>query len=160
MELRPYSSQDLDLTVALESDPDVMGHLGGPRTYDDAVRLHETRLAGVARGDLYFTIIPDGSTRPVGIVAIWETVWQGATIHELGGMLLPRYQLRGLPGPAFALAVRHARDKGIARLHAFPAVTNGASNALMRKLGFTRIGECDLDYEGSPLRCNHWTRDL
>jgi hypothetical protein len=31
----------------------------------------------------------------------------------------------------------------------------------MRKLGgFRRVEDCDLDYEGRPLRCAHWVREL
>jgi RimJ/RimL family protein N-acetyltransferase len=41
-------------------------------------------------------------------------------------------------------------------LNAFPAVTNAASNAMCRKLGFTLLEEIDYEYRGRILRCNHW----
>jgi RimJ/RimL family protein N-acetyltransferase len=160
MELLTYSERDRQLTLALESDPDVVGQLGGVVDADNAARVHERRLAGVADGNLIFTIVPDGASDPAGIIAIWRTEWESRPAHELGAMLLPRYQGRGLAGDAFALLLPYALDAGVGELHSFPAVTNGPSNAILRKLGFRRLEECDLDYEGRPIRCVHWLRDL
>jgi RimJ/RimL family protein N-acetyltransferase len=160
MKLLPYSDVDRELTYSLESDPSVMSHLGGVGTAGDAERVHQERLAAVARGDLFFTIVPDGSSESAGIMAIWRTEWNSAPIHELGGMLLPRYHAQGLTVRAFDLILPHALDKGISRLDSFPAVANRASNSVLRKLGFARLEDCDLDYHGRPLRCAHWVRDL
>ena len=160
MKLLPYSDVDRELTYSLESDPSVMSHLGGVGTAGDAERVHQERLAAVARGDLFFTIVPDGASGPVGIMAIWRTEWNSAPINELGGMLLPRYHAQGLTVRAFDLILPHALDKGISRLDSFPAVANRASNSVLRKLGFSRLEDCDLDYHGRPLRCAHWVRDL
>jgi RimJ/RimL family protein N-acetyltransferase len=160
MELLPYSDVDRDLTFALESDPSVMSHLGGVGTAADAERVHQERLAAVARGDLFFTIVPDGASDPVGILAIWRTEWNSESIHELGGMLLPQFHAQGLTVRAFELILPHVLDKGISRLDSFPAVANRPSNAVLRKLGFARLEDCDLDYDGRPLRCAHWVRHL
>ena len=161
MELRLYAESDRGLTLALESDPAVVGHLGGPVGEDAASRVHENRMAGVAGGDLIYTIVPDGGSDPIGVIAIWRSEWDGRPIHELGAMLLPRHQARGVAGRAFEQLLPLALERGVRELHAFPSVTNGPSNAIMRKLGgFRRLEDCDLDYEGRPLRCAHWIRNL
>jgi hypothetical protein len=42
-------------------------------------------------------------------------------------------------------------------MHAFPAVGNGPSNAICRKLDFELRGECDFEYPpGHWMRCNDW----
>jgi RimJ/RimL family protein N-acetyltransferase len=160
VELRTYSEPDRQLTLALETDPGVVGHLGGVRDPGDASRTHERRLAAVAGGDLFCTIVPDRGAGPAGIIAIWRSEFESRPIHELGAMLLPRYQAQGLAGQAFDLLVPRAQAHGVTELHAFPAVTNAPSNAILRKLRFRRLEDCDLDYEGRPLRCAHWIRDL
>jgi RimJ/RimL family protein N-acetyltransferase len=160
MRLLRYADGDRALTVSLESDPAVMGHLGGAVGGADAERVHRQRLAGVADGDLFFTIVPDGRDDPVGIIAIWRTEWNSETVYELGAMLIPDFQARGIAVQAFDLILPYVLEKGITRLDSFPAVANRSSNAVLAKLGFTRQQECDLDYGGRPLRCVHWVRDL
>jgi RimJ/RimL family protein N-acetyltransferase len=46
-------------------------------------------------------------------------------------------------------------------VHAFPSVANAASNAICRKLGFTLLGEYQVEYPpGHPLTINDWRLDL
>ena len=158
MRLRPYAPEDRELTLRLESDPRVVGHLGGAGDEEHAERVHRRRLDEVAAGELIFTIVP--ADEPAGVIAIWRSEWESRPIHELGAMLLPDHQARGVAFEAFQQLLPYALDRGVGLLHAFPAVTNGPSNAILRKLGFTRAEDCDLDYEGRPLRCAHWLRDL
>ncbi|MEV6597176.1 GNAT family N-acetyltransferase [Actinoplanes sp. NPDC051346] len=158
MRLRPYAEEDLRLTRRLESDPRVVGHLGGVGDERHVAQVHQRRMAAVADGDLFFTILLD--EEPVGIIAVWTGEFAGEKVYELGAMLLPDHQARGVAGRAFELLLPHVLDSGVRVLHAFPAVTNGPSNAILQKLGFTRGEDCDLDYEGRPLRCAHWVREL
>jgi RimJ/RimL family protein N-acetyltransferase len=160
MELRLYSERDRALTLAMETDPGVVGRLGGTVDEEAAARVHERRLAAVAGGDLFYTIVPDGAEEPVGLIAIWRSEWAGRPAHELGAMLLPRFQAKGVAGQAFDLLLPRAVARGVTVLHSFPGVANAPSNAILRKLGFDRLEDCDLDYEGRPLRCAHWIRDL
>ena len=148
MELRRYAEPDRALTAALESDPRVMAHLGGPG--DDADDLHEERLAG----DLYFTIVLD---EPVGVIAAWRS---DQDVYELGVLIKPEHQARGLAEQAIGLLLPHLRERGIDKLHAFITVTNKPSHAVAERVGFRRAGERDLDYRGHPLRCVHWILDV
>jgi RimJ/RimL family protein N-acetyltransferase len=166
VELLPYGESDWPLTAALETDPVVMRHLGGSALNSAAgeARLrmvHDKRLAGAAFGDRYRTIVPDGATAPVGVVAIWRTPWQGQFVAELGVMLMVDYQRSGLGVAAAWRLIDEVRAEGtVHELHAFTEVDNDGGTRTCRQLGFTLVGSCDLDYEGEPLRCNHWLKAL
>ncbi len=62
-------------------------------------------------------------------------------------MILPEYQDRGYANAVLTLLVERLRREHMHRfLHAFPAVTNGPSNALRWKAGFTNLGACELEH--------------
>lgn len=161
MNLRPYGDSDLALTRVLETDPIVMRHLGGVSGADRARAVHDKRMAGIAAGDLYRVVVPDGAAEPVGLVAIWREEFEGAEIHEFGIMFRPEHHRLGLGMAASRQIIAEFRAGGLAdRLHCFSAVGNPAIDQGAPILGFRRIGECDLDYEGRPLRCHHWVMDF
>jgi RimJ/RimL family protein N-acetyltransferase len=157
--LRPYGEDDRELTLALESDPVVKRDLGGPLGVADAERIHADRLARMAGGELFYTVWA-GPVR-CGVAAVFRTPWAGGVIHEVGVMLLPERAGQGVGPEALRLVSARARDElGLAELHAFIAVTNAAANAACRRQGWTVTEQVDVDYEGRPLRCNHWILDL
>jgi RimJ/RimL family protein N-acetyltransferase len=161
MSLRPYDDSDLALTEALEMDQRVMLHLGGVSDAAGARAVHEKRMAGIAAGDLYRVVVPDGATEPVGLVAVWREEFEGAEIHEFGIMFRPEHHRRGLGMVASREIIAEFRASGVAdRLHSFTTVGNVAAATAAPILGFRLIGECDLDYEGKPLRCHHWVMDF
>jgi RimJ/RimL family protein N-acetyltransferase len=156
-----YTDADLALTVELEGDPAVKSQLGGPIAADEAERIHRHRLERMRHGDLFFTVVPDGADRPVGIAALFETPWGDTVIHEAGVMLVPGAQRGGLGLTVTRMLIERARLSGtIAQVHGFTAVTNRAGNEVCRRLGFRPLEECDLDYEGRAVRCNHWVFDV
>jgi RimJ/RimL family protein N-acetyltransferase len=76
-------------------------------------------------------------------------------------MLLAAFHGRGLASAALALLLDRARDEPrFERLHAFPGVSNPASNALCRKFGFELLGVEDGGYRDATLRVNHWVLTL
>lgn len=158
--IRPYSEQDRDLTVALETDPQVMSHLGGVSTVEEAERVHRWRVEAPARGDVFVAIVPDGAEPAVGVLGVWRSEIDGETVHELGAMLLPGHQARGVAAKAWEMTVPLLRAAGITRVESYPGVDNAPSNAILQRIGFSRVGEQDLDYEGRPLRCARWIRTL
>lgn len=161
MILRPYGDADLALTRALETDPIVMRHLGGAAGDDRARAVHDKRMAGIAAGDLYRAVVPDGADEPVGLVAIWREEFEGAEIHELGAMFRPDHHRRGLGIAASLQLIAEFRAEGVSdRVHCFTEVGNEAAAGAAPLAGFRQIGECDLDYEGRSLRCHHWVLDL
>jgi RimJ/RimL family protein N-acetyltransferase len=157
MRLEPYRDEDLTFTESLEFDPIVMRHLGGAGAPDRARAVHGERLAGIERGDLYRTVIPDGGTAPVALVAIWRTEWRGETIHEFGIMVRPEAHRQGLGLAASRQIIAEFRAARPAEaVHAFTAIGNEAADGGARRLVFVPDGEYDMDYAGEPLRCRHW----
>jgi RimJ/RimL family protein N-acetyltransferase len=156
VELRGYTDDDLWLTEALETDPEVMRELGGPIERGRLSEIHRRRLAD----PWWFTIVAEPRRPPVGTIGVWETSHDGKEIHETGWMVLPAYQGRGIASAALALLIERVRAvPRFPSIHAFPPVTNAPSNALCRKHGFALLGQDEVVYAGRTLHCNHWALD-
>ena len=81
-------------------------------------------------------------------------------MSEIGWMVLPEHQGRGLGKRAVRMLLEQARDEDRWGLvHAFPAVTNDPSNGICRSLGFRLAGEQEVTFAGHVLRTNHWVID-
>ena len=160
MRLRLYADEDGWLTEALETDPEVMAHLGGAMPREQIPAIHERRAKGTAEEGGFYVIIPDEESGAVGTVGIWTTQWDGETVHETGWMLLPAFQGRGIASRALAMVLDEAKAEGtVDAVHAWPSASNPGSNALCRKFGFELLGECDVAYAG-PIHANHWRLDM
>jgi RimJ/RimL family protein N-acetyltransferase len=161
VELVPYADEHLELTKALELDPETMRELGGPADPDDMPRVHRMRLETVARGEWYFVIVPEPTGPPAGAIGIWESSFADEPIHEVGWMVLPEFQGRGVATEALRMIVERARsDQRYRRIHAFPGISNDPSNALCRRAGFTHVEEMEVRFRDRPLRVNHWELDV
>lgn len=158
MVLRPYSEHDIWLTEALECDAAVMKDLGGPTPKEKIPQIHARRLAGVeAKKFWYFVIEPNAGEKPVGTIGIWQSEWKAEKICEMGWMILPAFQGRGIATAAGRLILERARaEQKYSEIRAFPAATNGASNAICRKLGFTLHGEIQAGYNDPTKISNDW----
>ncbi len=93
-----------------------------------------------------------------GSVALWSHDEDGgAPVTEIGWMVLPEFQGRGLAKQAVRMLLELARDDGRWGLvHAFPATTNTPSNGICRSLGFRFAGEREVTFAGRVLRSNDW----
>ena len=163
MELRDITPDDLPLYESMYCDPSMMGHLGGAWPKERAPGKLRQNLEVVEAGTAWvFKVIPDdGSSQAAGSVCIWEHDWRGEPINEIGWMILPPFQGRGLATQAVRAILEKARTKRRWHIiHAFPATANAPSNAVCRKAGFTLIEECELAWDGHDIRCNHWLLDL
>jgi len=162
MELRNYSQDDLWLTEALESNPEVMRDLGGPTPKEKLIKAHERCLKSVEAGTAWlFVILSDETNRPAGTIGIWDSEVNGIPVLEICWMILPEYQGKGIATNAAKVLIERARSEKKGKvLHALTAVTNAASNAISRKLGFSLIGETDIAYNGPPCRNNNWKIEL
>ena len=138
----------------------VMAELGGPVPREEIPAIHRRRLAGVATDPWWFVVATDDG-ESAGTIGIWETQHDGSVIHETGWMLLAAFHGRGLGSAALGLLLERARaEPRFEQLHAFPGVSNPASNALCRKFGFELLGEEDGSYRDATLRVNHWVLTL
>jgi RimJ/RimL family protein N-acetyltransferase len=76
-------------------------------------------------------------------------------------MVLPSFQGQGLGSEAVRSILSRARSEGRWDVvHAFPPTSNARSNAMCRKMGFSKVEECDFAFRDRILRCNHWELDL
>lgn len=163
MQLRNISIDDLSLYESLHCDPKMMMHLGGPLSKEQMPQKLQNNLALIEAGTAWvFKIIPDDdSASAAGSVCIWENSWRGESISEIGWMILPSFQNRGLATKAVRAILDKARaEKRWDVIHAFPSTTNPPSNAICLKMGFSKIEECDLEWSGHILHCNHWRLNL
>ncbi len=162
MRLVPITAGDEGLTVRLECDPLVMLHIGGPRPEADARAAHKRRLDLMGKGEArMYKIVADGSAEALGTVGIWKIADKGPGAYEMGWLVLPQHQGRGVATEAARLVLSQARsDPEVHHVHAFPVVTNAASNAIARKIGMENQGEFDNESFAGVLRCNDWRIDL
>lgn len=161
MELIPYDEHDRWLTAATDGDAQMTSHLGGPVSSEEVDRLHQCRADDVAAGQWFFKIVLEPAERAAGTIGIWQSDWQGEPSWETGWCVLPSHQGKGVAGRALAMLLAQARKDGsMARIHAFPGVTNGPSNRLCERSGFVNAGEYELDFRGHVLRVTDWVLDL
>ncbi|MFD0417484.1 GNAT family N-acetyltransferase [Streptomyces sp. NPDC127108] len=160
--LAPWSEGDFELLVRHNS-PEMTAHLGGPETHEKLLDRHR-RYLGLddGRGGRMFRIAAGPEGASAGIVGFWETHHKGEDVWEAGWGVVPEFQGHGIAGTAVRLVVAEARREARHHhLHAFPSVTNPASNGVCRKAGFTLLGEEDMEYpKGHWMRCNDWRLDL
>lgn len=156
VELQAYVDSDFALTEALETDPDVMRHLGGPITREALHDAHRRRLDD----PWWFTIVVEPGGSGVGEIGVWETSHDGERLWETGWSVLPAHQGRGIASAALALLIERVRaEPRFDSIHAFPGVDNAPSNALCRKHGFELLEQKSFEFRGHTLHCNHWRLD-
>lgn len=139
MLLRDVEPADLDTYLRMRCDPVMMTELGGPQSRD--------RVAGQLKHDLDTVradstwikmIVPDDSEQVAGTV----TLYAHEGISEIGWMILPEFQGRGLASEAVRAVLDLARADGRwGLIHAFLSTTNAASNAICCLVGFLLQGE-------------------
>lgn len=163
MELRNIEPGDLWLYEAIHCDPAMMEHLGGPLPKEGLAEKLARDAAATAAGEYWvLKIVPDPETgEAAGTVTIWDHDLDGEPITEIGWMVLPAFQGRGIGKGAVRLALDRARAEGRwEAVHAHPPVSNPASNAMCRSLGFDWVEEKDIMFRDRTLRANHWRLDL
>jgi len=162
MKLRNLEIDDLPLYEAIHCDPRMMEHLGGPLPRAGLADKLRRDVASVKAGETWILkIVPDEAGTPAGTVVVWNHEVNGETITEIGWMVLPDFQGRGLGSEAVRAVLRRARSEGRWNVvHAYPPVANPASNAMCRKMGFSMMGEVDFEFRDRVLRCNHWQLDV
>ncbi|MEU0615384.1 GNAT family N-acetyltransferase [Streptomyces albogriseolus] len=163
MQLRDVVPDDVDAYVRMRCDPVMTADLGGPLPREgmaDKVR----RDARDAAADVAWIkmIVPDPAAPDVvaGTVTLWAHDAEDGRVSEIGWMILPEFQGRGLGKRATRALLERARDEdrwGV--VHAFPATGNGASNGICRSLGFRFVAEREVTFAGRVLRSNHWAID-
>jgi RimJ/RimL family protein N-acetyltransferase len=159
--LEPWGSGGLPLLERLLGDPVMTEHLGGPES-PEQLRERQGRYERAEHGDRMFKIVDAEGGEGVGSVGFWTKEWRDAEVYEVGWMVVPEAQGRGIAGAATAQLIELARRDGRHRfVHAFPSVDNAPSNAICRTLGFELLEACEFEYpKGHWMTCNDWRLDL
>jgi RimJ/RimL family protein N-acetyltransferase len=160
MRLRDVELGDVGAYVRMRCDPVMMAELGGPLAREGmAAKVARDVQRAAADTAWIKMIIPDGSAPGVvaGSVTLWSHEDSGTAMSEIGWMVLPEFQGRGIAttGVRMLLALACEQDRW-GRVHAFPATTNAPSNAVCRSAGFRFAGEQDTSFAGRVFRTNHW----
>ncbi|GAA1875881.1 GNAT family N-acetyltransferase [Actinomadura bangladeshensis] len=161
LHLRDVRPGDLDAYVRMRCDPVMMAELGGPLPREGmAAKVARDVAEAEADRSWIKMIVPAGDSAVAGTVSLWSHAGDGGTFSEIGWMVLPEWQGRGVAKHAVRTLLEAAGDDGRWGLvHAFPAPTNGPSNGLCRSLGFTFAAEEEVVFAGRTLRANHWFTD-
>ncbi|MFE3072147.1 GNAT family N-acetyltransferase [Streptomyces sp. NPDC059247] len=163
MRLRDVGSGDVEAYVRMRCDPAMMADLGGPLPPEGMAAKVERDVLNAAAGTQWIKMIIPDETEPAvvaGTVTLWSHDADGRRMTEIGWMVLPEFQGRGLGKLAVRalLELARAEDRwGV--VHAFPAVANAPSNGICRSLGFSHRGEEDVTFADRVLRTNHWAID-
>jgi RimJ/RimL family protein N-acetyltransferase len=157
--IEAWGDGDLALLEQLLGDPAMMEHLGGPERPE---KIADRQRRYAQPGSRQFRIVWSATNEAVGWVGYWERAWHGDMVFEIGWSVLPEFQGRGVATLATRLAVERARSERRLRfMLAYPAVENGPSNAVCRKVGFALIGQSEYEYPpGNLLQCHDWRLDL
>jgi RimJ/RimL family protein N-acetyltransferase len=161
MRLVPITIDDEDLAVRLECDAEMMLHIGGARKETDVRTSHKRRLELMEKGDAFMYKIVSDDSEVLGTIGIWKIGWKGPQTYEMGWFVLPEYQGKGIATQAARLIIAQARlNPDVRYIHAYPAVSNIASNAIARKIEMENLGEFDNEGFAGVLRCNDWRIEL
>ena len=160
MRLRDVELGDVSAYVRMRCDPVMTAELGGPLPREGIEDKVARDVQAAASGVEWIKMIVPGEAAPdvvAGSVVLWSHDEDGGEpISEIGWMVLPEFQGRGLAKRAVRMLLELARDDGRWGLvHAFPATTNG----ICRSLGFRLAGERDVTFADRVLRSNHWVID-
>ena len=132
--LAPWRADDLEV-LRRANTPELTRFLGGPETEDALAQRHAEYLAGTSM----FRVVGDGVT--LGYAGWWEQDHDGAPAYEVGCVIEPAWQGRGVASAALAEVVRRAVASGDGRpVVGYADVGNEASHALCRRVGFTLEG--------------------
>jgi RimJ/RimL family protein N-acetyltransferase len=160
MRLRDVEPGDVGAYVRMRCDQVTMAEVGGPQPRE-GISAKVARDVQQAASDAAWIkmIIPDQSAPGVvaGSIALWSHEDSRTSMSEIGWMVLPEFQGRGIATTAVRMVLALAREKNRWGLvHAFPVITNTPSNAVCRSAGFRFVEEQETTFAGRVFRTNHW----
>ncbi len=160
MLLRDVRPDDVELYVRMRCDPAMMTELGGPQDAERMPAKVASDVSDVAAGRAWIRMVVPEPDRPEDVAGS-VVIWEHDGIEEMGWMVLPEHQGKGVAKAAVQMLLDEARTTGRwGVVHAYPGVTNAPSNALCRSVGFHLVGEEQIEFAGRWFPCNHWEIDL
>lgn len=141
--------------------PEMTRFLGGPESDDALAERHAEYLALWQSGEVrMFSVAVDGMV--AGYAGWWEEEHEGAPVYEIGCVIEPAWQGRGVASAALSEVVRMAAESGDRDvIVGYAGADNAASNALCARVGFTLTGTGAFpsDDPGDAMPVNIWMID-
>ena len=163
--IRPARQEELeDIWALVRRAVAHMNGLGNPQWGEDYPTL-DFYAGDLYRGELYAALVEG---RLAGVACIntaespeydplpWGTSRPAVVIHRMA--IDPAFQRRGVGSALFAFAEGEARRRGIAAMRTDTYSLNDRMQALIRKMGFSKVGEIHL--HGRPLTYPCFEKDL
>jgi RimJ/RimL family protein N-acetyltransferase len=137
----------------------MMEHLGGP---ESEAKIADRQARYERLSSTQFKIVVEETGERVGWVGYWDRDFHDEPVFEIGWAVVPPHQGRGIAAAAVALAIEKAGgERTPRRVYAYPAVDNGPSNAICRRLGFELLGVEEFEFpKGTLMRSNVWRLEL
>jgi RimJ/RimL family protein N-acetyltransferase len=112
--LRDVELGDVDAYGRMRCDPVMMAEIGGPRPREGIEEKVRSDVQDVASGTTWIKMIVPSEDKPdvvAGSVALWSHETDGELLSEIGWMVLPEFQGRGLSKPAVRTLLEMAREE-------------------------------------------------
>ena len=150
--VRRPEEADLRVVEQIFCDSEMMRYLGGPWTQSQTARvLREWREDWGIEHRWCGVLQHKGTRNAIGTAGCTENTVTGEAGLELSWFVLPAFQRQGFASEITAEILRFAfADLGIARVLAETHPDNPASNGILEKLGFSRVGEREHTYDDLP----------
>src|SRR5258708_21132549 len=108
--IEPWSEDELAVDQQMLGDPEITRYLGGPESAEHIAQRHARKLrlpdSGAGRN---FKIVLQATGEAVGSVGYWENRWHEEDIYEMGWLVLPAFQGRGIASAATTQATVQPR---------------------------------------------------
>lgn len=141
--LRRFEVEDVPWFARLQADPEVMAHLGGPKTAEKAEEILYARAIeyyDAHPGLGMWMTLERATSRPVGFHLLNNI--QGETIIQVGYGLERSAWGQGYATEMAAEILRYGfEDLGLDRIAGITNLTNIGSQRVLLKSGLTRNGE-------------------
>lgn len=148
--LRQWRADDVAGIAAMDSAPDVMAFLGGPRTAAETAAAIDREAVGLAvRGIGRFAVELQGSGELIGRVGLGIARFDApfTPAVEIGWRLMARHRGQGYATEAAAAALRYGFGTlELEEIVAFAAAADSVSRAVMHRLGMRHDQAGDFDH--------------
>lgn len=151
--LVPLSESHMEYQIELDSDPEVMRFLYGPRSKETCERELATLMLAATRDLGYWARFVQGKFAGYWILCVPEMLVSDGDkapldIGELGYRLLPRFWRRGLASEGSRELLRYGfEDLDLNKIVAFTAAKNTASRATMESVGMDFVQYFEVELE-------------
>ena len=159
VEIQKFSPAHRELHRKIYTHPEMMKDMNGPMN-PEALQKSFERMRDLSdyktRGDFVITLQP--GKIPVGIVAFVQTEFEGEKYFELGWMVLPEFQNKGVASQGARLLLNFMKEEKLEPLPliAFTAGTKNASERICQKLNLEYVKPVVRKYFECEFPCHQW----